>query len=115
MSHLLPNLSGRPYLRYGQLFTLRFPNTLVFDDGSQFRDNFVETCEIHEVEWPRSETQAHCALGIGDIYHEPIRRTFLKLQIDHPKQKKEFLVSLAVKACNNTLRAEGVLSSELVF
>ena len=26
------------------------PDTLVFDDGSQFRDTFVEICEIHDVE-----------------------------------------------------------------
>ena len=27
-----------------------FPNKLVFDDGSQFRNTFVEICEIHDVE-----------------------------------------------------------------
>ena len=27
------------------------PSTLVFDDGSQFRDIFVEIYEIHDAEW----------------------------------------------------------------
>ena len=27
------------------------PNILVFDDGSKFRDTFVEICEINVVEW----------------------------------------------------------------
>ena len=33
------------------------PNTLVFDDGSQFRDIFLEICEINDVEWKSSGTQ----------------------------------------------------------
>ena len=61
---------------------------LVFDDVTQFRDTFVEICKIHEVEWKRSKTQHHCTLGIGEIYHEPIRHIFRKLQIDHPQLKK---------------------------
>ena len=42
------------------------PNTLVFDDGSQLRDTFVELCEIRNVEWERSGPQHHSALGIGE-------------------------------------------------
>ena len=38
------------------------PNILGFDDGSQFRDTFVEICEIHDVEWHKSGTQHHSAL-----------------------------------------------------
>ena len=91
------------------------PNTLVFDDGSQFRDTFVEICEIHDVEWKRSGTQHHSALVILEIYHEPKRRTFQKLRIDHRKLKKEFLRSLAVKPCNDTIGPEGVVPSALVF
>ena len=67
------------------------PNTLVFDDGSQFRDVFVEICEINDVKNKKSRTQHYSALGGGERYHEPIRRTFRKLQIDLPKLKKEFL------------------------
>ena len=55
------------------------PNTLVFDDGSQFRDTFVEIYEIHDAEWQTSGTQHHSALGIGERYHEPIKRTSRKL------------------------------------
>ena len=32
------------------------PDTLVFDDGSQFRVTFVEICKIHDVECQRSGT-----------------------------------------------------------
>ena len=37
------------------------PNTLVCDDGSQFKDTFVEICEIHDAEWKKSghNTTAH--------------------------------------------------------
>ena len=91
------------------------PNTLVFGDGSQCRDTFVETCEIHDVDWQRSGTQHHSALGIGERNHEPIRHTFRKLRIDRPKLKNEFILSLAVKACNDTLGTEGVVPSALLF
>ena len=93
----------------------RLPNALISDDGSQFRDTFVEICEIHDVKWKRSGTQHYSALGIGGRYHEPIRRTFRKLHIDQPKLKNNFLLSLAVKACNDTLAPEEVVQSALVF
>ena len=91
------------------------PNTVVFDDGSQFKDTFVEMCEIHDVEWQRFGNNITVHFKSGNRYHEPIRRTIRKLQIDHPKMKKEFLLNLAVKACNDTLRPEGVVPSALVF
>ena len=91
------------------------PDTLIFDDGSQFRDIFVEICDIHDAEWQRSGTKHHNALAKGERYHEPIRRTFRKLRTDHPKLKKEFLLSLSFKACSDTLESEGVVPSALVF
>ena len=66
-------------------FYTGFPNTLVFDDGSQLRDTFAEICEIHEVEWKRSGTQDYCVLVIVEGYHEPMRRIFRDHRIDHPK------------------------------
>ena len=51
-------------------------STLVFDDGSQFRDTFVEICETHDVEYQKSGTQYHSAPDIGERYHEPIRCIF---------------------------------------
>ena len=64
------------------------PRTLVFDDVSQFRDNFVEICEIHDVEWQRLGMQHHSALGIGERYREPVRRTFREPRMVHTKMKK---------------------------
>ena len=56
------------------------PNTLVFDDGSKFRNTSLEICYIYDVEWQRYGTQHHSEPGIGERYHEPIRRTFRKLE-----------------------------------
>ena len=63
-------------------------NILVFDDGSQIRDTFVEICEIYDVGWLRSRTQYHSALYIRERHYEPIRRTFLKPRTNDPKLKK---------------------------
>ena len=39
------------------------PIKLFFDDCSQFRDTFVEICEIHDLEWKRLGVQHKDALG----------------------------------------------------
>ena len=93
LSHLQPNLSGRPYLHYAEPVYTGLLNTLVFDDDSHFRYTFVEICEIHDIEWQKSGTQHHSALCRGERYHEPIRCMFRKLRIDNPKLKNEFLLS----------------------
>ena len=49
---------------------------LVFHDGSQFRDTFVEICKTNDIEWQRSGTKHHSALFKGEIYYERIRRKF---------------------------------------
>ena len=86
-----------------------------FDDGSQFRDAFVEVFEVHDVKWQTSGKRHHSVLRIEEKYHEPIKRTFRKLRIDNPRLKKEYLLSLAVKACNDTLGPERAVPSVLVF
>ena len=39
------------------------PSKVVFDEGSQFRDAFVEICELRDVEWKKSGVQQHSASG----------------------------------------------------
>ena len=48
------------------------PNTLVFDEGTLFRDTFVGIFEIHDIEYQKSGAQHHSALGIGGRYHKHI-------------------------------------------
>ena len=88
LNHLQTNLSGRQYSRYGQLFKLdcQTPQFLMMAHNSEML--FVEICEIHDFEWKKPGTQHHGALGVGERYHGPIRHTFRKLQIDHPKLQK---------------------------
>ena len=75
----------------------------------------VEVCEMHDVERKRSGTQQHSALRKGERYHEPITHIFRKLRIDYPKLKKECLLSLSVKECNDKLVSEGFVPSARVF
>ena len=69
------------------------PNTLDFDDGTQFRDTFVEICEIHDVEAQRSGTQHHSALSTEERNHEPIKPIFRKVRINLPKLNKKQLLN----------------------
>ena len=70
---------------------------------------------IHDVEWQRSVIQHQSILEIGERYYEPIRRTFRKPHIDQPRLKKEFLLSLSVKACKVILGYEAVVPSAPVL
>ena len=88
---------------------------ICFYDGSQFRETFADTCEIHDDVCERSGTQHHSALRIGDRYNELIRNAFWKLRIDHPKLEKLFLLNLANKTCNDTLEPEWFVLSALVL
>ena len=55
------------------------------------------------------------ALGIGERYHTPLRNTYRKLKVEFPQMNKHILLSISVKAGNDTLGPEGIVPSALVF
>ena len=91
------------------------PSKLVFDEGSQFRDAFIEICDLHDVEWLKSGIQHHNAQGIGERYHAPMRKTYRKLKVEFPQMNKHLLLSMSVRAGNGTLGPDGIVPSVLVF
>ena len=70
---------------------------------------------LHEVNLEKSGIQYHNSIGTGERYHKPLRDTFRKLKIDHPKMQPQLLFALAVKAMNDTPGSEGTVPSGLVF
>ena len=75
----------------------------MFDEGSQFREAFVEICELHDVEWQVSGFQHHNALGISENYHASLRDTYRKLKVEFRQMNKHQLFGMSVKAGNDTL------------
>ena len=106
LNQLQPILSARLYLSYAQPFLHCITKHFSFDDGSQFKDAFVEVCEIHDVEWKSSGTQHNIALGVRQRRNGPVRRRFQKLRINQLKLKREFLQNVLIKACNDALGPE---------
>ena len=90
-------------------------NTMVVDEGSQFRKVFTELATIHDVNVEKTDIESHNSLGTGERYHKPLRDTYLKLKIDHPTMQRQILLALYIKAMNDTLGPEGIVPSALVF
>lgn len=55
------------------------------------------------------------SMGIGERYHAPLRRIFLKIQHDSPGTDKELILAIANKAMNDTAGPEGLVPTFLVF
>ena len=91
------------------------PNTMVVDEGSQFRKLFAELAPIHGVDVEKTGVESHNSLGIAEGYHKPLTDTYLKLKIDYPNMQRQILLALATKVINDTLGPEGIVPSLLVF
>ena len=87
----------------------------MFDKGSQFRDAFVEICELHEVEWQKSGVQHYISLGMGEMYHAPLRSTYRKLRVEFPHMNKRPNLCMTVRAENYTPGFDGIFPSALLF
>lgn len=54
-------------------------------------------------------------MGIGDNYHDPLRRIFHKVMRGRPGHCKELVPALANKAINDIMGPEGLVPSLLIF
>ena len=62
-----------------------------------------------------SGVESHHSLGIGEKYHSPLRRIFLKVETSYPHLPKRVILKLSVKAMNDTMGPNGLVPSLLVF
>lgn len=92
-----------------------FPNIFSANYGFQFRKVFAKLADVHDINVEKTGTEAHHSLEIVERYHKPLRDTYRRLKIDHPSMQRQLLLSLKVKAMNDTLGPEGTVSSGLVF
>ena len=95
---------------------LGYPNRMRTDLGSAFNSEkwrrYTNTCGMQLL---LSGAQSHNSLGIGERYHEPLRRIFRKISIDYPHIDPQLLLKIAVKAMNDTMGESGLVPSLLVF
>lgn len=65
-------------------------------------------------EQPRlRRVRAHSSLGIGERYHEPLKRIYRKIKFDHPTIHPPLILRVAIKAMNDTIRENGFVPSRI--
>lgn len=93
-----------------------YPNRLRTDQGSAFTsDRWRQLADTNGVKLRLSGIEAHSSLGIGERYHEPLRRIYRKIRYTHPTVSPLYLLKVAVKAMNDTMGENGLVPSRLVF
>lgn len=76
---------------------------------------FANLCHVSGIELQRTGIKAHSSLNLGENYHHPLCIIYRKLRTEHPSSNKHLNLELTIKAINNTLGPDGVVSSTLVF
>lgn len=54
-------------------------------------------------------------MGVGEKYHGPLRIVYHKVKYEHPLIENATVLRLAIKGCNDTLGAKGLVSTLLVI
>lgn len=62
-----------------------------------------------------SGIELHSSIGVGEKYHGPLRRVFLKVSDEHPTLDPATILRLALKGCYDTLGPNGLVQTLLVF
>jgi hypothetical protein len=93
-----------------------YPDRLRIDSGSAFTSVKWKTLTESRVFTLRfSGVKAHNSLGIRERYHGPLRRVYQKIEHEFPHICPVLLLRIAVKAINDTMGTNGLVTSLLVF
>lgn len=90
------------------------PSWIRINQRSRFQDSIVTVGRALGVDVAKSGIESHNALGIRERYYHPIRNTFRKLNKVYPNASDAVLLSISVKALNDTVGPEGLVPSALV-
>lgn len=55
------------------------------------------------------------SIGVGERYHEPLRRVFRKLRLEHPDTDREMILRYAVKGINYSVVPDGFVPAYLIY
>ena len=85
------------------------------DERTQNRDIIGELPAIYGIDVQRSGTEAQKSLSIGELYHDPPRKTFLQLHEYHQSLKNDVLLAITTMEINDSLGPDGVVPCTLVI
>lgn len=99
---------------WGAIYT-GLPRKILVDQGSPFGNLFASIGSLTNEDVQRTGIESHNSLGLGERYHQPLRNTYSKLCIAYLDRDSQLLLSMSVKAINDTLGPHGPVPSALVF
>lgn len=88
---------------------------MLVEQGSYFGSTFANMGAHSSVEVQRTGINAHCSLGLGERYHQPVRNTYRKIMIEHPQTDTRFALAASVNAIGDALGPESLVPSALVI
>lgn len=93
-----------------------YPDRFLVDTKSNFASNeFRILSKNAGIEVSLSSIHSNDTLGVGDRFHGPLRRSFMKIVEDVPCVNHGIALKLSVKATNDTMDPEELVPSLLVF
>jgi hypothetical protein len=94
----------------------RLPQYHAFGCGVHFvSPKWKRFTDLSKIKLVQSGVEAHNYLGVGERYHNPLRRVYHKVRKDFPSMSLGLALRLAVKAMNDTMGPYGLVPSLLVF
>eukprot|EP00171_Calliarthron_tuberculosum_P005813 IDg5813t1 len=93
-----------------------YPDSITSDHGSVFVSNFWRSaCDRAKINLRSTGIESHNSLGKGETYHSLLRRVYNKAKMEHPSLSDELVLSLSVKAMNDTAGPGGLVPTLLAF
>lgn len=84
---------------------------MLVGQGSYFGNAFAQMGELSNVKAQRTGTEADSSLGLGENYHQPLRKTYKKTMTEYPQTEPRISLAALVKAMNDTLGPKGLVPS----
>lgn len=91
------------------------PSRILTDQSSQLGDEFIHLAGVSDVKVEKTGIKSYSSLGLGEQYHEPLRRTLRKIMANQPTTDKDHALASSVKVMNDTFGPERHVPSALIF
>lgn len=93
-----------------------FPDVISVDQGPQFRSaEWKSLLQLAGISFKPSGVESHNAINVGERYHSFLRKIYHKIESSHPSYPPQHILSLAVRAMNDTAGSNGLVPTMLVF
>jgi hypothetical protein len=93
-----------------------FPDSILTDQGSVFQsEDWRNACLGAGIHLRSTGIESHNSLGVGERFHQPLRRLFQKISSEYNRLDPETILSISTKTMNDLAGPEGLVPSFLVF